>query len=323
MGGFEPEAKPWNVDPHSRRLRVPAAARGLGPVRDPDDATRSTARPASRPREVKMLLNGPESFTPRRQLHPRRGARARRLFRLRRLQLGRHRQLRRRRQADRRVDRRRRGAARPLGRRHPPLRAVPRQPPAPRRPHRRVAGPALRDALAARGAGDGAAAAPLAAVRPAARRKGAVFGTKIDWERANYFLPPGATPPPHTFGTPGWLPQVLDEQRACREDVVVFDQTSFSKFVLKGRDALAVLQRLCANEIDVPVGRMVYTAMLNARGGFESDLTVIRARRRASSSSSPARRRRRATSPGSSAHIGDRRARGAGRRDQRAGRCCR
>ena len=56
----------------------------------------------------------------------------------------------------------------------------------------------------------------------------------------------------------------------------MFDQTSFSKFVLKGRDALAVLQRLCANEIDVAIGKMVYTAMLNARGGFESDLTITR-----------------------------------------------
>ena len=45
---------------------------------------------------------------------------------------------------------------------------------------------------------------------------------------------------------------------------------------MQGRDALAVLQRLCANEIDVPVGKMVYTAMLNERGGFESDLTVMR-----------------------------------------------
>ena len=98
----------------------------------------------------------------------------------------------------------------------------------------------------------------------------------MNWERANYFLPAGETPPPYTFGTPGWLPWVLEEQRACREDVVVFDQTSFAKFVLKGRDALAVLQRLCANEIDVPVGKMVYTAMLNARGGFESDLTIVR-----------------------------------------------
>jgi glycine cleavage system aminomethyltransferase T/glycine/D-amino acid oxidase-like deaminating enzyme len=110
--------------------------------------------------------------------------------------------------------------------------------------------------------------------RLAAKR--AVFGSKMNWERANYFLPPGAATPTYTLGTPGWLPFVLEEQRACREDAVVFDQTSFSKFVLKGRDALAVLQRLCANEMDVPVGKMVYTAMLNARGGFESDLTVVR-----------------------------------------------
>ncbi len=108
------------------------------------------------------------------------------------------------------------------------------------------------------------------------RERGAVFGTKMNWERANYFLPRGAALPAPTLDTPGWLPHVLDEQRACREDVVVFDQSSFSKFVLKGRDALAVLQRLCANDIDVPVDRMVYTAMLNARGGFESDLTIAR-----------------------------------------------
>jgi 4-methylaminobutanoate oxidase (formaldehyde-forming) len=106
--------------------------------------------------------------------------------------------------------------------------------------------------------------------------KGAVFGSKMNWERVNYFLPAGAQRPSYTFGTPGWLPHVLDEQRACRDDVVVFDQTSFGKFILKGRDALALLQRLCANDVDVPVGRMVYTAMLNARGGFESDLTIIR-----------------------------------------------
>src|SRR5437867_5416784 len=108
------------------------------------------------------------------------------------------------------------------------------------------------------------------------KAKGAVFGAKLNWERANYFLPRGAEESEPTFGTPRWLPWMLDEQRACREDAVVFDQTSFSKYVLKGRDALAVLQRLCANEIDVAVGRMVYTAMLNARGGFESDLTVTR-----------------------------------------------
>ena len=60
--------------------------------------------------------------------------------------------------------------------------------------------------------------------RLAAKR--AVFGSKMNWERANYFLPPGAVKPPYTLGTPGWLPQVLEEQRACREDVVVFDPAS-------------------------------------------------------------------------------------------------
>jgi 4-methylaminobutanoate oxidase (formaldehyde-forming) len=108
------------------------------------------------------------------------------------------------------------------------------------------------------------------------KAKRAVFGTKLNWERANYFLPEGAAEPAPTLGAPAWLPWMLEEQRACREDVVVFDQTSFSKYVLKGRDALAVLERLCANRIDVPVGRIVYTAMLNDRGGCESDLTITR-----------------------------------------------
>jgi 4-methylaminobutanoate oxidase (formaldehyde-forming) len=124
----------------------------------------------------------------------------------------------------------------------------------------------------------------LSTVRPLRRSplydrlkaKGAVFGSKLNWERANYFLPPGTVEPPYTLDAPGWLPYVLAEQRATREGVAVFDQTSFSKFVLQGRDALRVLQRLCANDIEVAVGRMVYTAMLNARGGFESDLTITR-----------------------------------------------
>ena len=106
--------------------------------------------------------------------------------------------------------------------------------------------------------------------------RGARFGSKLGWERANYFAAPGAPAIPYSFGRPGWLPQMLDEQRATRKAVAVFDQTSFSKFLLQGRDSLQVLQRLCANDMDVTVGKMVYTAMLNLRGGFESDLTVMR-----------------------------------------------
>jgi glycine cleavage system aminomethyltransferase T len=108
------------------------------------------------------------------------------------------------------------------------------------------------------------------------KAKGAVFGSKLNFERANYLLPDGHAEPAPTLGTPGWLPHVLEEQRVCREQCMVFDQSSFSKYVLKGRDALALLQRLCANDIDVAIGRIVYTPMLNERGGYESDLTVTR-----------------------------------------------
>ena len=106
--------------------------------------------------------------------------------------------------------------------------------------------------------------------------RGAEFGAKNGWERANYFRPAGAPRPDHTLGRPGWLPWMAAEQQATRQAVALYDQTSFGKLLLQGRDALAVLQRLCANQIDVPLGRMVYTAMLNARGGFEADLTVMR-----------------------------------------------
>jgi 4-methylaminobutanoate oxidase (formaldehyde-forming) len=106
--------------------------------------------------------------------------------------------------------------------------------------------------------------------------KGAEFGSKNGWERANYFCRDGAARPAYGLGRPGWLDWVIEEQRATREAVALYDQSSFSKLLLQGRDALDVLQRLCANEIDIAIGRMVYTALLNERGGFESDLTVIR-----------------------------------------------
>lgn len=106
--------------------------------------------------------------------------------------------------------------------------------------------------------------------------RNAEFGSKNGWERANYFRPPGVPRPADTLGRPGWLDWVIEEQRATREAVAVYDQSSFGKLLLQGRDALAVLQRLCANDVDMPVGRMVYTGLLNARGGFESDLTVMR-----------------------------------------------
>ncbi|MDQ6638779.1 MAG: FAD-dependent oxidoreductase, partial [Pseudomonadota bacterium] len=109
--------------------------------------------------------------------------------------------------------------------------------------------------------------------------KGATFGAKNGWERASYFRTASvasAPPYPHTLARPAWLADVIREQRATRQAVALYDQTSFGKLLLQGRDACAVLQRLCANEMDVAPGRMVYTPMLNERGGFESDVTVTR-----------------------------------------------
>jgi 4-methylaminobutanoate oxidase (formaldehyde-forming) len=106
--------------------------------------------------------------------------------------------------------------------------------------------------------------------------KGAEFGSKNGWERANYFRPAGAPPAQDTLDTPDWLPWVQAEQKATREAVALYDQSSFSKISVRGPDALAFLQSMCANEMNVAIGKMVYTPLLNDRGGFESDLTVIR-----------------------------------------------
>ncbi len=108
--------------------------------------------------------------------------------------------------------------------------------------------------------------------------KGAVFGARNGWERASYFRPAaaGASPYPPTLAKPAWLADVVREQRATRKAVALYDQTSFGKILVQGGAALAVLQRLCANDMDIAPGRMVYTPMLNERGGFESDVTVTR-----------------------------------------------
>jgi len=109
------------------------------------------------------------------------------------------------------------------------------------------------------------------------RERRACFGAKMGWERANWFAPEGvAAEAVYSFGRQNWFPYAAAEHRAAREAVAVFDQTSFAKLRLEGADAEAVLQRLCANDVAVPPGRVVYTAMLNERGGFESDLTVTR-----------------------------------------------
>ncbi|MDF1602405.1 FAD-dependent oxidoreductase [Nocardioides sp. YIM 152315] len=101
---------------------------------------------------------------------------------------------------------------------------------------------------------------------------GALFGTRMGWERPNVFAPALE----YTWGKPAWLTASAVEQRATRTDVAVFDQTSFSKYVVAGPSALAGLQWVCAADVDVPVGHCVYTPFLNERGTYEADLTVTR-----------------------------------------------
>ena len=111
--------------------------------------------------------------------------------------------------------------------------------------------------------------------RLAARR--ACFGVAAGWERPNWYAPDGVEPAyEYSYGRQNWFPYSAEEHRAVREAVGLFDQTSFAKFLLQGPDSEAVLQRVCANDVAVPPGRIVYTAMLNERGGFEADLSVTR-----------------------------------------------
>ncbi|EAP97655.1 putative dehydrogenase protein [Janibacter sp. HTCC2649] len=107
--------------------------------------------------------------------------------------------------------------------------------------------------------------------------QGAVLGTRNHWERPNVFAPQGIPAVlNYSWERPDWVDWCVFEQVACRTSVAVFDQTSFSKYAVAGADAASTLQWLCTADVDVPVGRTVYTAMLNARGTYEADVTVTR-----------------------------------------------
>ena len=243
MGGFEPVAKPWTRRPDSVDLPVPAARRGLGPVRAADDGG-DPSHAVPRDGAGEDAAERPRELHARRQLHPRRSARAAPLLRRRRLQLGRHRQLGRRRQADRRMDRRRRAAERPrrtstsaasapftanrklLAERtgetlglHYAMR-WPRQELETARPLRTSP---LYDLLARQGRG--------------VRREERLGARQLLPRRRRRPARPRRTRT-RSARPAGW-PTWSREQRATREAVALYDQTSFGKFLLQGRDALA------------------------------------------------------------------------------------
>jgi len=120
------------------------------------------------------------------------------------------------------------------------------------------------------------------AARPARRsplyetlkNKGAVYGSKSGWERANYFSQGGREV--YSFeGKPNWFDKVGKEVKAVRERVAIIDQTSFSKFEITGPGALDFLQNLAANEIEKNPGKCTYTQFCNDAGGIEADLTIM------------------------------------------------
>jgi glycine cleavage system aminomethyltransferase T/glycine/D-amino acid oxidase-like deaminating enzyme len=106
---------------------------------------------------------------------------------------------------------------------------------------------------------------------------GAVFGEVNGWERPNWYAVPGMKREyEYSYGRQNWFAAAEKEAKALMNDVVFFDQTSFAKYQVEGRDALKVLNAISANDIDVAPGKIVYTQWLNERGGIEADLTVTR-----------------------------------------------
>jgi 4-methylaminobutanoate oxidase (formaldehyde-forming) len=109
---------------------------------------------------------------------------------------------------------------------------------------------------------------------------GAAFGEKSGWERPNWFAsnedPAFEHRRPRGWAGQHWSTAIVAEHLATRERVALFDESSFAKIEVAGPGACAFLQRLCANDIDRATGAVVYTQMLNTRGGVECDLTVTR-----------------------------------------------
>ena len=170
----------------------------------------------------------------------------------------------------------RRAALRHLELRYPPLRRLsPRRQPSPGPlaggpgPHYTIVWP--REEMKA--------GRPLrrSAIYDRLAAKRACFGAKFGWDRPNWFAPEGVEPVEiDSFTRPHWHAHVAVEHAACRDAAALFDQSSFAKFALVGRDAEACLQRICAADVGKPPGRITYTQMLNRNGGIECDLTVAR-----------------------------------------------
>ncbi len=109
------------------------------------------------------------------------------------------------------------------------------------------------------------------------KARGAVFGEVAGWERANWFANPGQDPEYcYSWKRQNWFDNQRAEHMAVRESAGLFDMTSFGKIRIEGRDACTFLNRIASAQMDVALGKIVYTMFLNDRGGIEADLTITR-----------------------------------------------
>ena len=238
----------------------------------------SAASRRSQTRRHQAVHQRPRELHPRRQLHPRRGARGRGPLRRRRLQRLRHRL----------------AAAAPAWRSPNGWRTASRPTTSGRstsaasaattsrtalgpHPHARGLRQALHHGLAARGIRLRPPPPPLARSTTACRpRAPSSARSSAGSGRTGSPAPPTSPATSTRCSRPNWFDAVGREHRACREAAALFDQTSFAKFLLTGRDAEAALSWICAGDTSRPPGTLTYTQMLNARGGIECDLTVAR-----------------------------------------------
>ena len=109
------------------------------------------------------------------------------------------------------------------------------------------------------------------------KEQGGVFGEIAGWERANWFANPGQKPEyEYTWRRPNWFENSAAEHRAVRENVGMYDMSSFGKIRVEGPDAEAFLNYIGGGDYSVPNGKIVYTQFLNSRAGIEADVTVTR-----------------------------------------------
>jgi 4-methylaminobutanoate oxidase (formaldehyde-forming) len=109
------------------------------------------------------------------------------------------------------------------------------------------------------------------------KANGAVFGEIAGWERANWYAEQGQSAEyAYSWGRQNWFENAAREHKSVRENIGIYDMSSFGKVRVEGPDAEAFLNHVCGADMSVPAGKIVYTQFLNSRGGIEADVTVTR-----------------------------------------------